>query len=50
MDEMEKHINRLRTVLCYQTPPEAMQLLVREGVEPEIAYLAIKAAQLANRG
>ncbi|MBD3262018.1 MAG: hypothetical protein GF334_10210 [Candidatus Altiarchaeales archaeon] len=50
MEKIEQHINRMRTALQYISPQEAMKVLVAEDVKPEIAYLAIKAAQLANRG
>jgi len=43
-------IERARIALMFVTPKEVMDTMIAEGVQPDTAYLAIKAALIANEG
>jgi hypothetical protein len=49
IENMEKIIASARNLLCYGTSePDTMRKLVAKGITPELAFLAIKAAAIAN--
>ena len=49
IERMEEMITRARMALAYVTEREAMAELIESGCEPSLAYLAVKAAVIANR-
>lgn len=46
MNNFDSNISRVRNLLQYGSPQDAMATLVESGISPEEAYLLIKAAQV----
>ena len=47
---IDRLIERARIALMFVSPREIMATMAAEGIEPSTAYLAVKAAIIANKG
>ena len=49
MDRYEEHVERVRMILAYVDQATAYQHLLADGIEPNVAFLAVKGAVTLER-